>query len=97
MLPIFWLESADNDLAAIIEYIGLRDIAAAERLWQRLRGIVLPLSEHPYLYSISDHVPGMREIVAHPNYLVFYRVTSTRIEVVNVVHARQEYPQTGLA
>ncbi|POP84918.1 plasmid stabilization protein ParE, partial [Pseudomonas amygdali pv. morsprunorum] len=36
MLPIFWLESADNDLAAIIEYIGLRDIAAAERLWQRL-------------------------------------------------------------
>ncbi|RMV31357.1 hypothetical protein ALP14_200213 [Pseudomonas amygdali pv. myricae] len=40
MLPIFWLESADNDLAAIIEYIGLRDIAAAERLWQRLRGIV---------------------------------------------------------
>ncbi|WGQ03914.1 MULTISPECIES: type II toxin-antitoxin system RelE/ParE family toxin, partial [Pseudomonas syringae group] len=33
----------------------------------------------------------------HPNYLVFYRVTSTRIEVVNVVHARQEYPQTGLA
>ncbi|SOS31058.1 hypothetical protein CFBP6109_P100047 (plasmid) [Pseudomonas syringae pv. cerasicola] len=24
MLPIFWLESADNDLAAIIEYIGRR-------------------------------------------------------------------------
>ncbi|WP_122297207.1 MULTISPECIES: hypothetical protein [Pseudomonas syringae group] len=31
---------------------------------------VLPLSEHPYLYAISDRVPGMREIVAHPNYLV---------------------------
>lgn len=92
MLPVFWLESADDDLAVITEYIGLHDIAAAERLWHRLRSCVLPLSEHPYLYAISERVPGLREIVAHPNYLVFYRVTSTCIEVVSVVHARQEYP-----
>lgn len=97
MLPIFWLESADDDLTAIVEYIGLRDIAAAERLWHRVRSIVLPLSDHPYLYGMSERVTGMREIVAHPNYLVFYRVTSARIEVVNVVHARQEYPRADLA
>lgn len=92
MLPIFWLESADDDLAAIVEYIGLRDIVAAERLWHRLRSVVLPLSEHPYLYATSERIPGMREIVAHPNYLVLYRVTATCIEVVSIAHARQEYP-----
>ena len=92
MLPIFWLESADADLAAITEYIGQHDVRAAERLWERLRSCVLPLSEHPYLYRMSDRVPGLREIVANPNYLVLYRVTSTCIEIVNVVHARREFP-----
>lgn len=74
MLPVFWLESADADLAAITEYIGLRDVDAAFRMWDRLRTSVLPLSEHPYLY----------------------RVTADRVEVVNVVHARREYPSSTL-
>ena len=74
MLPIFWLETADNDLDAITDYIGEHSIEAAERMWYRLRSSVLPLSEHPYLYRQSDRIPGLREIVAHPNYIVLYRV-----------------------
>lgn len=93
MLPVLWLESADADLAAIIDYIGERDISAAERMWHRLRSSALPLSEHPYLYSISTRVPGMREVVAHPNYIVLSRVASDHVEVVNIVHARQQYPR----
>jgi toxin ParE1/3/4 len=92
MLPIFWLEAADEDLASIIDYIGQYDVHAAERMWLRLRACVLPLSDHPYLYPISERVPGLREIVAHPNYIVFYRVTSQAIEIVNVVHAREQFP-----
>ena len=92
MLPIFWLETADADLAAITDYIGARNINAAEGMWHRLRSCVLPLSAHPYLYPISDRAPGLREIVAHPNYIVLYRVAAERIELVNVVHARQQYP-----
>lgn len=53
---------------------------------------MIPLSEHPYLYPVSDRVPEMREIVAHPNYTILYRVAELRIEVVNIVHARQRYP-----
>lgn len=44
MLPVLWLESADTDLDDITSYIARFDIDAAERLWQRLRGCVLPLS-----------------------------------------------------
>ncbi|WP_144018028.1 type II toxin-antitoxin system RelE/ParE family toxin, partial [Pseudomonas amygdali] len=50
-----------------------------------------PVAEHPYLYR-SGRAPGTRELVAHPNYVLVYRVTLKRIEVVNVIHARQEYP-----
>lgn len=35
----------------------------------------------------------MREIVAHPNYIVYYRVTASSIEVVNVIHTRREFPE----
>jgi toxin ParE1/3/4 len=35
----------------------------------------------------------MREIVAHPNYIVYYRVTASCIEVVNVIHTRREFPE----
>ncbi|MDR0480519.1 MAG: type II toxin-antitoxin system RelE/ParE family toxin [Gallionellaceae bacterium] len=31
MLPIFWLETADADLAEIIDYIGQDDVDAADR------------------------------------------------------------------
>lgn len=92
MLPIFWLESADADMAEITDHIGQFDANAAERLWHRLRECVQPLSEHPYLYRQSDRVPGLREIVAHPNYIVLYRVAAACIEIVAIVHARQEFP-----
>lgn len=51
-----------------------------------------PATEHPYLFRTSTRMPGMREVVAHPNYIVIYRVAFDLIEVVNVVHARREYP-----
>lgn len=94
MLPVFWLETADADLAAIMDYIGQHDVDAAQRMWFRLRNCVLPLSEHPYLYPMSDRVPGLREIVAHPNYIVLYRVKETHIEIISVVHARREFPNS---
>ena len=51
---------------------------------------VLPVSEHPYLYRQSQTIPAVREIVAHPNYIVYYRVTAICIEVVNVIHTRTD-------
>ncbi|HEY2607619.1 MAG TPA: type II toxin-antitoxin system RelE/ParE family toxin [Paraburkholderia sp.] len=50
------------------------------------------LPQHPYLYRLG-RADGTREIVVHPNYLVIYRVTSIAIEIVAVVHARQQYPK----
>jgi toxin ParE1/3/4 len=91
MLPIIWRASARADLAAIIRYIAEQDISAARRLKSHLESVVLPLAEHPYLYR-SGRVPGTSELVAHPNFVLVYRVKADCVEVVSVLHSRQEYP-----
>ena len=49
------------------------------------------LSEHPFLHR-PGRVTGTREIVVHPNCLMVYRVTADAVEIVNVLHSRQQYP-----
>lgn len=93
MLPIIWLEAADDDLARIIGHIGEIAPQAAVRLWDRISTSVLLLAEHPYLHQLSDRVPGLREIVVTANYVVLYRVTATAVEIVAVVHAAQHFPE----
>ena len=92
MFPVVWRNTARADLRQIITDIAAGNPGAARRLKIRLETVVLPLSEHPYLYRTSDRVPGLREIVAHPNYIILYRVTATSVEIINVVHARRQFP-----
>lgn len=92
MLPIVWAADAENDLAEIVSFVGQRNPLAAEKLWILLHDSVLPLSDHPYLYRKSERVPGTREIVAHPNYVVVYQVKANSIDMPRVLHSRQRYP-----
>ena len=92
MLALVWSEEADADLDDITAYIGRHDLAAAVRLWERILDSTTHLPKHPYLFKASERMPGCREIVAHPNYIVIYRVQLDRIEVLRVLHARQQYP-----
>ena len=93
MLPIVWKTSARNDLRKIITYIASESPMAARKMKNLLDQSILPAAHFPYMYRASERIPGLREIVAHPNYIVLYRVT-TRIEVVNIVHSRLEYPSS---
>ncbi|EGH16739.1 MULTISPECIES: type II toxin-antitoxin system RelE/ParE family toxin [Pseudomonas syringae group] len=90
-MQIIWRQRARMSLAKIIRYISNEDPKAAQAILERLQSAILPVADHPYLYR-PGRVPGTRELVAHPNYVLVYRVTLERIEVVNVIHARQEYP-----
>ena len=81
---------ARAQLSEILEYISDRNLVAASELYKNIEAAISALPQHPYLYRFG-RVPGTREIVVHPNYLVVYRVTN-RIEIVTVLHARQEYP-----
>jgi len=91
MLLVQWLREAEDDLVEIVSFITEHDDAAAQRLKDAIESTASRIPEHPYLYR-PGVVPGTREIVVHPNYIVVYRITSACVEIVNVLHARQEYP-----
>jgi addiction module RelE/StbE family toxin len=91
MLPIKWSAAGLNDLGLLIDYIAAFNPDAAAALQSRIEQSVLPLSQHPYLFR-PGRVSGTRELVAHPNYIVVYRVLNDSIEITNVLHARQQYP-----
>ncbi len=90
-LPIVWRAKARASLREIIDYISDRNPAAAERLRERIEQLVEGLSLHPYVFR-PGRVAGTRECVAHPNYLVIYEVEKERIRIVDVIHARRQYP-----
>nr|WP_262415683.1 type II toxin-antitoxin system RelE/ParE family toxin [Pseudomonas sp. MWU12-3103b] len=73
-----------------MNYIADRNAVAASQLNAAIEAAISALPLHPYLYRFGK-VAGTREIVIHPNYVVVYRVTE-RIEILNVLHARQGYP-----
>lgn len=91
MLPILWRAEAQADLAAILEYIADRRPQSALDLFDEIERIVSQLPHHPYLYRLG-RVSGTRELVAHPNYIVVYRVGDAAREIVSILHSRQHYP-----
>ena len=91
MQHVVWLETASQDLDQILGYIEDRNLLAALNLYETIEYAVSQLPFHPYLYRLG-RVAETRELVVHPNYLVIYRVTVSAIEIVNVLHARQQYP-----
>jgi toxin ParE1/3/4 len=91
VLRLVWRESAREDVKQITAYIADRDLAAAERLKRTIEHAAELLTDHPFK-SRRGRAPGTHESVVHPNYILVYRVTAEAVEIVNVLHARQEYP-----
>lgn len=78
MLKLIWLEPAVLQLEAALEYIAERSEPAANHLDDEIEACVQRLTEHPYMYC-PGRVPGTREAVVHPNYILIYRVTTDAV------------------
>ncbi|MFN5348173.1 MAG: type II toxin-antitoxin system RelE/ParE family toxin [Polaromonas sp.] len=91
MLPVVWLDCALQDLQAITEFIAESNPTAAQRLVDRLIEDADSLGVLPVQYR-RGRIAGTHELVSHPNYILVYRHTVVAIEILNVIHARQQYP-----
>lgn len=91
MLPVLWRPEARADLKAILAYIAARNAPAASALNDAIAHATTLLPRHPYLYR-RGRIAGTRELIAHPNYIVVYRVMAAAIEILSVLHSRQQYP-----
>ena len=90
-MKLVWLERALEDQDAALAYITDRNEAAAEALYSAIESCIGRLLKYPFMYR-SGRAPGTREAVVHPNYILIYRVTDDAVEIVRLVHARQQYP-----
>ena len=93
---IEWRPMAREDLRAIVRYIGKDSPTRAKSFGKALRDKTQSLAQHPELGRKGR--PGLpdwlRELVVHPNYIVFYRVLAEAriIEILRVKHAAQQTP-----
>lgn len=89
--PVHWSTTAIEHLAAIARYIGRTSPVYAERMVDRLLARTAQLSEFPdsgrHVAEVSDE--QVRELLEGP-YRIIYFVQATRIDVLAVVHGRQE-------
>jgi toxin ParE1/3/4 len=91
VLDVQWTDDAVRDLQQILDYIAFDSEGAAERLNHQLSQSIRVASEFPNGFKVG-RTKGTREIVAHPNYIIVYRVLIEHIDIISVLHARQEYP-----
>lgn len=86
-----WRTAARVDLRTISARIAPHDPRAAGALAAEIRAKVARLPEHPRLYR-RGRVPGTREMVVRPNYLVIYTERDGTVTVLRVLHAAQQWP-----
>ena len=91
MQTVRWSEEATTDLVEIIDYIEQRNAAAAQSLYAAIVHSAENLPLMPYLFR-PGRVAGTREHVVHPNYIVVYQVGDKAVDILRVLHSRQQYP-----
>ncbi|WP_037585344.1 type II toxin-antitoxin system RelE/ParE family toxin [Stenoxybacter acetivorans] len=86
-----WSNAAHNDLNEIVDYIALDNIVVAENLSESLFNIAEKLGQMPYI-GRNGRVAGTREFVAHPNYIIVYKVKLDELRILRVLHGKRKYP-----
>lgn len=91
MLTVEWKHDAIWDLIEIVDYIAQENQAAADNIKEQIHEAAERIAASPYACR-AGRVPGTREKIPHPNYIIVYRVLTDKIEIVNIVHSRRQYP-----
>ncbi|MBH3409900.1 MULTISPECIES: type II toxin-antitoxin system RelE/ParE family toxin [Pseudomonas] len=90
-MRLVWREMALKDRIRIMEHISEDNPAAAIVLDETFRDKARRASLAPTLYK-AGRCPGTREIVVRSNYVMIYRIMDDRIEIIRILHARQQWP-----
>ncbi len=93
-LAVKLLKIAEDDLAEIITFIAEDDVAAAEKLADKIETRFARLADHPALGRIPAEEElawlGYRYLVVD-NYLVFYTVSAQTVLIHRIIHGARDY------
>ena len=90
-LPVLWRPEARQDLHDLTAYIADRNPVAALRIADAIQHTADRLPDQPYIHR-PGRVPDTREAIVHPNYILIHRVGTDAIDILAILHARQQYP-----
>ena len=92
-MRIRWLRRCDEDIEAAFDWLAERNLDAAWELLARLRKRALSdLAAYPEI-GRSGRVSGTRELVVPgTSYLLVYRIRPEEIQILRVLHGRQQWP-----
>jgi toxin ParE1/3/4 len=83
---------AEEDLIEIWTYIAQENLAAADRVLDRIDAVCGGLAEHPRMGPARPYLAEeLRCFVAGP-YLVLYREAPDGVEIVRVIHGARHLP-----
>lgn len=91
MIRLVWRPLALADRDAIMDYIAEDSPAAALALDDDFEAKAEQARQHLHLYK-TGRVPGTREVVVLPNYVMAYRIHGDELTILRVLHARQQWP-----
>lgn len=94
-MGIFWTDEALGDLEEIFAYY-YREAGpkTAEAVQGRIVAEIEALRTFPERIRKSERIPGTRELVVRRlPYIVFVKVVSAGVVVLNVVHTARRFPE----
>jgi toxin ParE1/3/4 len=91
-LDVVWLHIGRRTRIAQVDHIARDNPSAAARVDEDLERQVRQLREHP-LMGRPGRESGTRELViSRTPFIVIYRVTARRVEILRVLHGAQQWP-----
>ena len=90
-MRLTWRQMALEDRMRIMNHIAQENPAAAIELDETFGDKARRAAQNPALYKVGRY-PATREIVVRPNYVMIYRVVDNRVEIIRILHARQQWP-----
>jgi addiction module RelE/StbE family toxin len=90
-MRLVWRPHSLADRTAIMDYIAKDNPSAAITLDDAFETKAEQARQQSQLYK-PGRLKGTREIVVQPNYVMVYRSVGETVEILRVLHTRQQWP-----
>ena len=90
-MALKWTTTALHNLGNVADYIAKNNPERAKTFIQELREKTNLLAEFPSV-GRAGRVNGTRELIAHKNYIVAYRLKGEDVQIIRIHHVAQKYP-----
>lgn len=90
-MRLLWTREAVRAREAIYDHIEADDPAAALAMDTLFSAAAARLRSHPQL-GRNRRVPGSRELVVHPHYVLVYDIQSDALRILHLLHTSRQWP-----